>query len=96
MCVRAKSLRSCLTLCDPMDCSLPRFSVRGIFQARILGWVAMPSSRDLPKPGIEPMSLMFPEIAGRFFTTSATWEAQKTCSWQQTEYAVAVLGLTIV
>ena len=39
--VRAQSLQSCSTLCDPMDCSLPGFSVHGIFQARILEWVAM-------------------------------------------------------
>ena len=32
-------------LCDPMDCSLPGFSVHGILQARVLEWVAMPSSR---------------------------------------------------
>ena len=38
-------------------------------------WVAMLSSRDLPDPGIEPASLMSPALAGRFFTTSATWEA---------------------
>ena len=31
----------CPTLCDPMDCSLPHFSVRGIFQARVLEWVAI-------------------------------------------------------
>ena len=31
---------SCLTLSDPMDCSLPGFSVHGIFQARVLEWVA--------------------------------------------------------
>ena len=31
----------CLTLCDPMDCSLPGSSVRGIFQARVLEWVAI-------------------------------------------------------
>ena len=37
--------KSCLTLCDPMDCSLRGSSVHGIFQARILEWVAMPSSR---------------------------------------------------
>ena len=37
----AKSLQSCLTLCDPMDCSLPGFSVHGIFQARVLEWVAI-------------------------------------------------------
>ena len=33
--------QSCLTLCDPMDCSLPGFSVHGIFQARVLEWVAI-------------------------------------------------------
>ena len=38
-------LQSCLTLCDPMDCSLPGSSVHGILQARILEWVAIPSSR---------------------------------------------------
>ena len=42
--------------CNPMDCSLPDFSVHGTLQARILEWVAMPSSRDLPDPGIEPAS----------------------------------------
>ena len=31
----------CLTICDPMDCSLPGFSVHGIFQARVLEWVAI-------------------------------------------------------
>ena len=41
----AKALQLCLTLCDPMDCSPPGFSVLGILQARILGWVVMPSSR---------------------------------------------------
>ena len=44
-CVCAKSLWSCLTLCNPMDCSLPGSSVHGIVQARILEWVAMPSSK---------------------------------------------------
>ena len=41
----AKSLQSCLTLCDPMDCSTPGSFVHRILQARILEWVAMPSSR---------------------------------------------------
>ena len=44
-CMGAKSLQSCPTLCDPMDCSPPGSSVHGILQARILEWVAMPSSR---------------------------------------------------
>ena len=38
-------------------------SVQGIFQARILEWVAMPSSRDLPNPGVKPASLMSPALA---------------------------------
>ena len=37
----AKSLQLCLTLCNPMDCSLPGFSVPGILQARTLEWVAI-------------------------------------------------------
>ena len=71
----SKLLELCLTLCDPMDCSLPDSSVYGILQARILEWVAMPSSRGLPHPGIKPMSPMSLALAGGFFTTSATWEA---------------------
>ena len=43
--MRAQSLQSCLTLCDPTDCSLTCSSVHGILQTRILEWVAMPSSR---------------------------------------------------
>ena len=42
--------QSCLTLYDPMDCSLPGSSVHGILQARILEWVAMPSSRGSSPP----------------------------------------------
>ena len=48
--------QSCLTLCDPMDCNLPDFSIHGILQARILEWVAIPFSRDLSDPEIEPGS----------------------------------------
>ena len=48
--MRAKSLQSCLTLHDPMDYSLPDFSVQGISQARILEWVAVSSSRGSSQP----------------------------------------------
>ena len=41
--------QSCLTLCDPMDCSPPGSSVRGILQARTLEWVAVPSPRGPPR-----------------------------------------------
>ena len=47
----ARVAQSWLTLCDPMD-----YTVRGILQARLLEWVAVPFSRDLPNPGIEPRS----------------------------------------
>ena len=46
----AKSLQSCLTLCDPVDQSTPGFSVHGILQGRILDWVAIPSSRGSFQP----------------------------------------------
>ena len=60
----------CLTLFNPMDCSLPGSSIYGIFPASGL---LFPTPRDLPNSVIEP-SLMFPAFAGRLFTTSDTWE----------------------
>ena len=60
--LRAHSVtKSCLTLCDPTDCSPPGSSVRGISQARILECVAFPSPGDLPDPGMESV---FPALAG--------------------------------
>ena len=49
-CVHAKSPPSCVTLCDPMDCSPQGSSVHGIHQARLLEWVAMYSSRGSSRP----------------------------------------------
>ena len=72
-----QAARLCPTLRDPKDCSPPGSSVCGILQAGMLEWVATPSSRGLPNPGIEPGSLMSPALAGRSFTTSATWEDPK-------------------
>ena len=43
--VKNEVAQSCLTLCDPMDCSLLGSSIHGIFQARVLGWVAISFSR---------------------------------------------------
>ena len=61
----AQSVQSCLTLCDPMDHSLPGSSVHGSLQARILEWVAMPSSRKSSQPGDQTWVSC---IVGRFFT----------------------------
>ena len=54
------------TLCDSMDYSLAGSSVHGIFQTRILEWVAFPSPGDHLKSGIEPAA---PALASGFFTT---------------------------
>ena len=50
LCVLCLVTQSCLTLCDPMDCSSPGSSVHGILQARILEWVAYPFSRRSSQP----------------------------------------------
>ena len=65
--------QSCLTLCDPMDCSLPGSSAHGNFQARILEWVVISFSRlsSQPKDWI-----WVSHIVGRRFTLWATREAQ--------------------
>ena len=74
--MQAKLFQSCLTLCDPMDHNPPGSSVHGTLQARIRDWVDMPSSRDRPDAGMEPVFLV--SWIGRLFffflTTSATWE----------------------
>ena len=49
----------------------PGSSVHGIFQARILEWVAISSSRGLPEPGIKLKSPVSSALAGRFFTTAS-------------------------
>ena len=76
VCVCAKSLQLRLTLCDSVECTLPGSSVHGIPQARIQEWVAMPSSRGSSQPRNQTHISMSPALAGVFFTTSATWEAQ--------------------
>ena len=42
--------QSCQTICDPMDCRPPGSSAHGVLQARIMEWVAMPSSRGSSRP----------------------------------------------
>ena len=63
--------QSCPTLCDLMDYSLPGSSVHGIFQARILEWVAIPFSRGSSQPRNRTQVSC---TAGRFFTIWATRE----------------------
>ena len=65
-------IQLCPTLWDPIDCSLWGSSIHGIFQARVMEWVAISFSRDLPGPGIEPRS---PTLQADAFTIWATREA---------------------
>ena len=66
--VKVKVIQSCLTLCDPMD-----YIVHGILLARILEWIAFPFSRGSSQPR-DPAQVS--HIAGGFFTSKATREAQ--------------------
>ena len=65
--------QSCLTLCDPMDCSPAGSSVHGILQARILEWVAMPSTRGSSQPRDRTL---VSRTAGKFFTAWASRDIQ--------------------
>ena len=68
MSMPAKSIQLCPTLWDPMDCSPPGSSVHGILQARILEWVAIPSSRGSSR--LKDWTWVCC-IAGGFFTTAS-------------------------
>ena len=65
---KSKVAQSCLTLCNPMDCSLPGSS-HGIFQAKVLEWVAISFSRVSSPPRDRTRVSL---IVGRYFTISAT------------------------
>ena len=70
--VKVKVAQLCLTLCDPMDWSLPGSCVHGILQARILEWVAISFSRGSSRPRNWTQVSC---TAGRFFTFWTTREA---------------------
>ena len=76
VCACAKPLQSRLTLCDPVVCSPPGASVHGFSRQEYWSGLPGPTPGDLPNPGIEPASLMYPVFAGGFFTTSATWDTR--------------------
>ena len=71
------SAQWCLTLCDPLDCSPPRSSVHGIFQARILEWVAISCSRGSSWSRDQP-HISWVSCIGRWILYyCATWKALK-------------------
>ena len=89
--------QSCLTLCNPMDCSPPGSSVHGILQARILKWVALPSSMGSSRPG-DRTCVSHISCTGRWVpyhlrqqgTLDSTWLVAKT----RTEHSIQGSVLT--
>ena len=74
--------QSCLTLCNPMDCSPESSYVHEIFHVRMglgLGWSGLPfpPSGDLPDSGIKPASPVSPALASGFFTTEPPGKYRK-------------------
>ena len=61
--------QSCPTLCNPMDCSPQTPLSMGFPRQEIWSGLLFPAPKTHPDPGIKPMSLVSPALAGRFFTT---------------------------
>ena len=75
MCIHAKSPQSYPTLCDLIDLAHQAPLSVGFSRQENYSGLPCPPPGNLPKPGIKPASLKSLALAGRFFTTSATWEA---------------------
>ena len=88
MCVCTKSLQSCLTLCNSMDCGPQGSSFHGILQATHCSGLTCPSPGDLSNPGIEPASLTSPTLANRDYYNPGYTYAAVICS-------VTTSGLTL-
>ena len=70
----------CPTLCDPMDCSPPDFSVMEFSRQEYWSGLPFPIPGDLPCPGIKPVPPASPALASRFFTTEAPGKPLKFSS----------------
>ena len=89
-------VKSCLTLCDPIDCSPPGSSVHGILQARILECVAIPFSRQSFWPRDWTHRLNLPSApAGRFFTAEPPGKPQSP-GWTNRNLANSADLLTVM
>ena len=90
----------CLTLCDPMDYSPSGSSAHGISQARILEWVAISFSMDLPNPGLKPTypvcqvdSLLFSHLAWFFNTLCILCHSLLACTPSNEKSADNLMGV---
>ena len=89
--------QSCLTLCDPMDCSSPGSSVHRIFQARILE-LPLLSPRDLPDPETELMSPVSPALQADSLPTEPSWKPYSLCthSKKSTDITLAQISFSSI
>ena len=87
--------QSCLTLCNPMDCKLPGFSIHRIFQARVLEWVAISFSRGSSQPKDRTW---VSHIVGRRFTVWATRRVSSygLLPWGITLYYTPLRGYILI
>ena len=81
-CMHAQSLRSCLTVCDPMDCSPLGSSVIEFARQECWSGLPCPPRGDLADPRMTCISYIL-HLGGRFFTTSATWKSLWDCKFAQ-------------
>ena len=99
--LHAQSLESCLSICNPVDCSLPDSSVHGIFQAKTLEWVAISFSRGSSQARVRTFVSYFGK---RTFNHWVTQEVQLQArgwfisfyNWDHTIYIMRVPGGSVV
>ena len=93
----AKLLQLCLTLYNPLDYSLPGSSVHGFSRQEYGSGLPCPLPGDLLNPGIEPVSPVFPTLAGEFLTTEPLGRLYTGCYiFQETLQSVLDLSLSDV
>ena len=90
------SRSSCVPLCATL-CTVARQAPLSVGFSRQEYWSGLPCPppEDLPDPGIEPTCLASPALAGRFFTTAATWEAPELGFFALTLHALYTLSLVL-
>ena len=85
--------QSCPSLCDPMDRSPPGSSVLGIFQTRILEWIAISSSKGSSQPRVRNCVSHISYIGGRFFTTFPLVYEISSCTTSLSKFGVIVFKI---
>ena len=87
LCTPLLVAQSCSTLCDPMDCSLSGSSSMGFSRQEYWNGLPCPPPGDLPNPGIKPVSLTSPTLAGGFFAAGANDKPRQHIKKQSHRFA---------